>query len=188
MRLTGPRSTPRSSGETPLFDTDPGAVLGCARQDERATMHRAETPAFVARERSRTRAWSVSAKSSRTAVGARAGKANSPARRGNMIGSAAATSRPRLVDTANFLLATRDSGYRSTAYAVAEFVDNSLQAGATCVAIDLLARDEKSFPMRLVSIARGGAGETRGSTRRRPRLIWVVVSALRARSGLCRGR
>ena len=37
-----------------------------------------------------------------------------------MTGSAAAN-RPRLVDTANFLLATRDSGYRSTAYAVAEF-------------------------------------------------------------------
>jgi hypothetical protein len=46
--------------------------------------------------------------------------------------SVAAASRPRLVDTANFLLATRDSGYRTTAYAVAEFVDNSLQAGATC--------------------------------------------------------
>ena len=46
---------------------------------------------------------------------------------------------PQLVDAANFLLATRDSGYRSTAYAVAEFVDNSLQAGATSVAIDVRA-------------------------------------------------
>ncbi len=72
-----------------------------------------------------------------------------------MTGSAAATSRPRLVDTANFLLATRDSGYRSTAYAVAEFVDNSLQAGATCVAIDLLAGDEKSFPIELLVVDDG---------------------------------
>jgi hypothetical protein len=42
-------------------------------EDEHATSHRADTQAFVTRERSRTRAWSVSAKSSRTAVGARAG-------------------------------------------------------------------------------------------------------------------
>jgi Histidine kinase-, DNA gyrase B-, and HSP90-like ATPase len=72
-----------------------------------------------------------------------------------MTGSAAATSRPRLVDTANFLLATRDSGYRSTAYAVAEFVDNSLQAGATSVAIDLLAGDEKTFPIELLVVDDG---------------------------------
>jgi DNA topoisomerase VI subunit B len=71
-----------------------------------------------------------------------------------MTGSAAAN-RPRLVDTANFLLATRDSGYRSTAYAVAEFVDNSLQANATCVAIDLLAGEEKTFPIELLVVDNG---------------------------------
>jgi hypothetical protein len=45
----------------------------------------------------------------------------------------AQATRPRLIDAANFLVATRDAGYRSTAYAVAEFVDNALQAGATTV-------------------------------------------------------
>jgi hypothetical protein len=43
----------------------------------------------------------------------------------------AQATRPRLVDVANFLVATRDAGYRSTAYAVAEFVDYALHAGAT---------------------------------------------------------
>jgi hypothetical protein len=38
---------------------------------------------------------------------------------------------------------------------VAEFVNDSLQAGATCVAIDLLARDEKSFPIELLVVDDG---------------------------------
>ena len=65
------------------------------------------------------------------------------------------TSRPRLVDTANFLLATRDSGYRSTAYAVAEFVDNSLQAGATSVGVSLLPAPDSSFPIELLVVDDG---------------------------------
>lgn len=40
-----------------------------------------------------------------------------------------------IVDAANFVLATRDTGYRSTASAVAELVDNSLQAEASNVSI-----------------------------------------------------
>ena len=36
-----------------------------------------------------------------------------------------------------FILATRDSGYRDTASAVSELVDNSLQAGSTEIAITL---------------------------------------------------
>jgi hypothetical protein len=46
----------------------------------------------------------------------------------------AQATRPRLVDAANFLVATRDAGYRSTAYAVAEFVDNALRATITTLA------------------------------------------------------
>src|SRR3954470_19306246 len=75
--------------------------------------------------------------------------------RTRVTASTIARSRRHLVDTANFLLATRDSGYRSTAYAVAEFVDNSLQAGARCVAIDLLVGDEKSFPIELLVVDDG---------------------------------
>jgi hypothetical protein len=60
-----------------------------------------------------------------------------------------------LVNGANFLLATRDSGYRSTAYAIAEFVDNSLQAGATSVAIDVLPGEESRYPIALLVVDNG---------------------------------
>src|SRR5262245_35096028 len=40
-----------------------------------------------------------------------------------------------LVSEEHFVLATRDTGYRTVAAAVAELVDNSLQAGATDIQI-----------------------------------------------------
>ena len=40
------------------------------------------------------------------------------------------TRAPAIVDPVNFLLATRDTGYRSTAQSIAEFIDNSFQAEA----------------------------------------------------------
>ena len=42
-----------------------------------------------------------------------------------------------LVYIPNFIQATRDSGYRNTAAALAEFIDNSVEAGATRIDIDL---------------------------------------------------
>jgi hypothetical protein len=42
-------------------------------------------------------------------------------------------SRRSFVDLPNFIQATRDSGYKNTAAALAEFVDNSIEAGATCI-------------------------------------------------------
>ena len=42
-----------------------------------------------------------------------------------------------VVDLPNFIQATRDSGYRNSAAAFAEFVDNSIEAGATRIDIDL---------------------------------------------------
>ena len=46
--------------------------------------------------------------------------------------------RSSLVDLPNFIQATRDSGYKNTAAALAEFVDNSIEAGATYIKIDLI--------------------------------------------------
>jgi hypothetical protein len=40
-----------------------------------------------------------------------------------------------VVDVHNFLLSIRETGYRSFAHTIAEFVDNSLQAGATHVSV-----------------------------------------------------
>jgi hypothetical protein len=48
-----------------------------------------------------------------------------------------------LVEIPNFIQATRDSGYRNTAAAFAEFVDNSLEAGATRIPGRPMATDQK---------------------------------------------
>lgn len=47
--------------------------------------------------------------------------------------------RPRLVDPANFLFATRDTGYKTTGLAIAELIDNSLQARARHVTVEVTA-------------------------------------------------
>lgn len=57
--------------------------------------------------------------------------------------------RPQLVSPANFLLATRDTGYKSTALAVAEFIDNALQAGAGSVAVEILRSEDADHPIEL---------------------------------------
>jgi hypothetical protein len=64
-----------------------------------------------------------------------------------------------------FILATRDSGYKGTASAVAELVDNSLQAGAQHVTIEIetIAEDCES-PFR-VSVLDDGCGMDRRTLR-----------------------
>ncbi len=47
------------------------------------------------------------------------------------------TSPATLVAEANFIIATRDTGYRSLATALAELIDNSLQAGANDVSVHI---------------------------------------------------
>lgn len=64
--------------------------------------------------------------------------------------------RPSLVDPVNFLVATRDSGYKSTALAVAELVDNALQAGASHVSIEVLASEDADYPLELRVTDDGG--------------------------------
>lgn len=59
------------------------------------------------------------------------------------------TPRTALVDPVNFLVATRDSGYKTTALAVAELVDNSIQASASRVSVDVVATTDAEFPLEL---------------------------------------
>lgn len=70
--------------------------------------------------------------------------------------------RPQLVSPANFVLATRDTGYKSTAQAVAEFIDNSLQAGANSVAVEVLHTDDVECPieLRVIDDGTGMTAET----------------------------
>src|SRR4051812_32782323 len=68
--------------------------------------------------------------------------------------------RSPLVSPANFVMATRDTGYRSTSLAVAEFVDNSLQAEATSIDIEVLKTDDKRYPIELRVIDNGSGMES----------------------------
>lgn len=72
-------------------------------------------------------------------------------------GPATAPQRPALVNPAHFLIATRDSGYKTTALAVAELIDNSLQAGAKHVSVEVVASDDSTFPLE-VRVTDDGAG------------------------------
>ena len=47
-----------------------------------------------------------------------------------------------IVASDKFVRATRDSGYRSTASAISELVDNAIQAGATRIYVDIRSSDE----------------------------------------------
>lgn len=63
-----------------------------------------------------------------------------------------------IVEVRNFVLATRDTGYRSTAAAVAELVDNAVQAAATRVHIfvdESRANDGKQVGLAVLDNGRG---------------------------------
>jgi|GEM_PF-388055 len=56
-----------------------------------------------------------------------------------------------IVETRNFIHSIREAGYRTVAAAVAELVDNSIQAGAGKV--EILVMDERLDPIKDISIA-----------------------------------
>lgn len=60
-----------------------------------------------------------------------------------------------LVLPGNFVLATRDTGYRSPAYALAELVDNAIQAGASHIDISVAAVDNTEHPIEVEVIDNG---------------------------------
>lgn len=61
-----------------------------------------------------------------------------------------------IVAVDKFIQATRDSGYNGTASAVAELVDNSLQAGATVIKLVISASDEEGeYPIIFTLIDNG---------------------------------
>lgn len=65
--------------------------------------------------------------------------------------------RPAILDSANFLLATRDAGYKSTGLAIAELVDNSLQAGCQRVNIEVSPSGDAAHPIQL-TVSDDGSG------------------------------
>ncbi len=63
-----------------------------------------------------------------------------------------------IVAVDKFIQATRDSGYRDTGSAIAELVDNSLQAGATAIKVVLSASDDDNQYPIVVSVIDNGCG------------------------------
>ena len=67
-----------------------------------------------------------------------------------------------IVAVDKFIQATRDSGYKGTSSAVAELVDNSLQAGATSITVSLTAdEDADEHPIVLTVIDNGSGMNSR---------------------------
>ena len=62
---------------------------------------------------------------------------------------------PPVVDVPNFLRATRDTGYKSTSLAIAELIDNSIQADATVVAIHITKSKDRNDPIELTVVDDG---------------------------------
>ncbi len=60
-----------------------------------------------------------------------------------------------LVLPENFVLATRDTGYRSPAYALAELVDNAIQAGASQVIICINSLESTEHPIEIEVVDNG---------------------------------
>lgn len=54
-----------------------------------------------------------------------------------------------LVNPVNFLLATRDTGYKSTALVMAELIDNSIQAGAGNISVEVSPGKDPQMPVEI---------------------------------------
>ena len=63
-----------------------------------------------------------------------------------------------IVAVDKFIWATRDSGYKGTTSAVAELVDNALQAGATEISVRLTVDDRQSEYPLVLSVLDNGSG------------------------------
>mgnify|MGYP002831877033 CR=1 FL=1 len=66
-----------------------------------------------------------------------------------------------IVAVDKFIQATRDSGYKGTSSAVAELVDNSLQAGATAIHVRITASEDEEHPIVLKVIDDGSGMDSR---------------------------
>jgi hypothetical protein len=88
-----------------------------------------------------------------------------------------------IVAVDKFIHATRDSGYKGTPSAVAELVDNALQAGATEIKLVLVSEEDVDFPITL-KIIDNGTGMDRSTLR--TALRFGGSTRFNSRSGLGR--
>ena len=71
-----------------------------------------------------------------------------------------------IIDLAHFIQATRDSGYKNTPSAVAELVDNAVQANATEIQIQITDSGSQPDMPFVVEISDNGCGMTPGTLRK----------------------
>jgi hypothetical protein len=69
---------------------------------------------------------------------------------------------PALINPVNFLLATRDTGYKSTAFAIAELIDNSLEARARKVSVQVSSSGHRIHPIEIAVIDNGVGMDSEG--------------------------
>jgi hypothetical protein len=98
-------------------------------------------------------------------------------------GAPRAGQRAQIVDPVNFLLATRDTGYRSTSLAIAEFIDNSLQASARHISVCVRLGDDPRFPLE-ITVTDDGLGMNAAVLRRA--LVFGGTTRFNDRSSLGR--
>ena len=63
-----------------------------------------------------------------------------------------------IVAVDKFIQATRDSGYKGTSSAIAELIDNSLQAGATSIRVSLTVDEKEDGRAIIVTVIDNGSG------------------------------
>ena len=63
-----------------------------------------------------------------------------------------------IVAVDKFIQATRDSGYKGTSSAVAELIDNALQAGATSITVSLTVDEEEEERPIVLAVIDNGSG------------------------------
>ncbi|WP_431213841.1 ATP-binding protein [Puia sp. P3] len=65
-----------------------------------------------------------------------------------------------LIDIKHFIIATRDSGYKSTASAIAEVIDNAIESGANAIQVHIKRSKSSSDDEYEIAVQDNGVGMT----------------------------
>ena len=88
----------------------------------------------------------------------------------------------QIVDLKNFILSTRDSGYKSISYALAEIIDNSFEAEATDVKV-YINKENDEFEVAVLDNGIGMQPRTLALALRRCITI-ITICICRARAAV----
>src|SRR6266568_4536404 len=72
----------------------------------------------------------------------------------------------------HFIEATRDSGYKTTGSAIAELINNSLEAGATRIEVDISGENQESGRSVMVIVSDNGCGMDHDTLRKSLQFGW----------------